>query len=396
MPDQRLAQLYQYQEVLSKFRSPTMAAGVLEQFEEFWRDHYSWLKDCGYLLRPRYSPGWSAPWLTDGTGKFPIEFEESVTPNSAAVLDATRISDGSYVMLKRCDPLKTSDFAGVIPEVEMFRTLSSEPLASDPRNRCIRQIEILRPPQANSEEVLIVMPLLYLWKEFPFSTIGEAVDFLTQIFEGLQFMHNNNIWHGDCKYNSIMMDAIPILRDFPHPWEADKVRDFSREPRSPRSRTQHPVRYYWIDFDLSGVYDPSAGPPLVDTGYGGNRQVPEWAFPDQQCNPFAVDIWCLGHMIREQFTEGFGLVGEDKIEGFEFLHKLVADMCNEDPAQRPTIDDVVNRFSDIRTGLGQWKLRSRFTPTYKRPSVMEAIRSVRHWARQFYFMARQLPAIPSP
>lgn len=35
----------------------------LQDFEEFWRDHYDWLKDRGYLLRPRYNPGWVASWI---------------------------------------------------------------------------------------------------------------------------------------------------------------------------------------------------------------------------------------------------------------------------------------------------------------------------------------------
>ncbi|KAJ7816970.1 kinase-like domain-containing protein [Mycena olivaceomarginata] len=372
----------------------TMAAGQLDQYEVFWRDHYNWLKDqCGYLLRPRYSPGWSAPWLENKT-KSPEDFEESATPPSTILMDATRISDGSYVVLKRCDVLDAPPLPGVIPEVHMFQKLSSEPLASDPRNRCIRHIELLRVPGANSEEYLIVMPLLLLWNEVPFSTIGEAVEFFSQVFEGLQFLHNHNIWHGDCKYNSVLMDASPILRDDPHPWEWSKIRDFSRAPRPARSRTRHPVKYYWIDFDLSGVHDPSTGPPLVDTNYGGNRHVPEWAFPDQKCNPFAVDVWCLGHMIRAHFTEGFSLMYRKKIEGLEFMHELVADMSQEDPAKRPTMDDVVTRFSGLRAGLSEWKLRSRFT--HKRPSVMEAIRSARHWARQLYLMARRIPAIPSP
>jgi hypothetical protein len=32
--------------------------------ELFWRDHYAWLKECGYLLlRPRYNPQWVLPLL---------------------------------------------------------------------------------------------------------------------------------------------------------------------------------------------------------------------------------------------------------------------------------------------------------------------------------------------
>ncbi|KAJ7092040.1 kinase-like domain-containing protein [Mycena belliarum] len=378
--------------------SSAVTEGRLEAHEVFWRENYSWLKDCGYLLRPRYAPGWTAPWLTDKS-KHMLDFEESARPTAADVMDATRVADGSYVALKRCNLAEPSSFVGVLPESQIYQKFSSEPLASDPKNHCVRHIEILRVPEENSEELLIVMPFLYVWDDFSFATIGEAVDFFSQVFEGLQFMHNNHVWHGDCKYDSIMMDAAPILTGIPipHPWNPSRTRDYSRRlQREARSRTQHPVKYYWADFDLSGVHDPSTGPPLVFPGYGGTREVPEWAFPDQRCDPFAVDVWCLGFMIREHFTEGFGLLDEKKMEGFEFIHELVADMCQDDPAKRPTMDVVVERFSRIRAGLSLWKLRSRFVQSYKRPVAMQIIRSAMHWAQQLYYIARHLPAIPTP
>jgi hypothetical protein len=58
--------------------------GRLLSFEIFWRDHYSWLKEAGYLLRPRYSPDWSAPWK--GTNKYSVTFEDSVLPRVWALV----------------------------------------------------------------------------------------------------------------------------------------------------------------------------------------------------------------------------------------------------------------------------------------------------------------------
>jgi hypothetical protein len=34
--------------------------------EEFWRDNYGYLKDRGYLLRPRFHPDWVPSWRTRG------------------------------------------------------------------------------------------------------------------------------------------------------------------------------------------------------------------------------------------------------------------------------------------------------------------------------------------
>lgn len=175
-----------------------MEEGRLSSVEHFWRDHYFWLKESGYVLRPRYVPGWSAPWK--GTKQYPRKFEESVMSpvraiyynrpfslfltfrtQSADVMDATRTSDGSYVVLKKTNPLDRSRLFGQMNETHIFQKVSSEPLASDPTNHCIRLVEVLRVPDEESD--LIVMPLLVQWDEYPFETIGEAVDFFSQIFE---------------------------------------------------------------------------------------------------------------------------------------------------------------------------------------------------------------------
>lgn len=41
------------------------------------------------------------------------------------------------------------------------------------------------------------------------------------------------------------------------------------------------------------------------------------------------------------------------------MEPLVKDMVQADPKQRPTMDEVVKRFSEIRRRLSWWKLRSR-------------------------------------
>ncbi len=37
--------------------------GGLVNAEFFWRDHYKFLEDNGYRLRPRYSPDWEPSWI---------------------------------------------------------------------------------------------------------------------------------------------------------------------------------------------------------------------------------------------------------------------------------------------------------------------------------------------
>jgi hypothetical protein len=67
-------------------------------------------------------------------------------------------------------------------EAYIGQKLASKPLASDPKNHCIQFIEILHVPDNDTMD-LIVMPLMYYWIKIPFLTIGEAVEFFSQIFE---------------------------------------------------------------------------------------------------------------------------------------------------------------------------------------------------------------------
>ena len=41
------------------------------------------------------------------------------------------------------------------------------------------------------------------------------------------------------------------------------------------------------------------------------------------------------------------------------MSQLVQDMVQPDPSNRPTIDQVAERFEEIRAHLSWWKLRSR-------------------------------------
>ncbi|KAJ7092036.1 kinase-like domain-containing protein [Mycena belliarum] len=367
-----------------------MEEGRLATTEFFWRDHYAWLKDAGYLLRSRYSPGWSASWK--GTSKSPFECEDGVMSPAGVVMDATRLSDGSSVVLKQCDRMHSDASLIAFREVFIFHKFSTDPLASDPRNHCISLTEVLHVPDDDAMDI-VVMPLLQSWKLVEFSTAGEVVDFISQIVEGLQFMHEKGFWHGDVKYNSIMMDASPLLIDDVNPWDPEMTRDLSRDARF-RNRTEHPVRYYWIDFDLTGEHDPSQGPPLVEPKYGGTRQVPEFEFPEK-CNPFAVDVWCLGFFIHVYFMEGADNLHIKKRRGCEFMLPLVSDMMNQDPAKRPSMDEVVRRFSDIKAGLTEWNLRARFAACDENP-VLRIIKSTKHWSRQLMYKSRGIAAIPRP
>ncbi|KAF5347697.1 hypothetical protein D9757_013495 [Collybiopsis confluens] len=339
---------------------------VLLDFELFWASHYDWLRERGYLLRPRYRPGWVASWV--GTKKWRKDCEDyQVQELLRSNLDAIRVSDGKSVMLRRADPPSLSD------ELQIGRLLSST--SSDRRNHCVPIHEniTLPEPDLRGRDTISVMPFLVDWDEPEFGTVGEVVDFCSQVFEGLQYMHNLNVAHNDAKFDNIMMDWFPLYADPPHPAYRFFKLDWSG-PSKPRNRTLYPVKYFFIDWDLSKQHDLSSGTPVrVQPGYG-------------------VDVYCLGNVIRKKF-----ILGDPRYclprRNVEFLEGLISDMTQDDPAKRPTMDQVVIRFAEIRKGLSWWKLRSR-VPETTAPLLPYWLYSPIHWAVQLSYIIRRIPAIP--
>ena len=70
-------------------------------------------------------------------------------------------------------------------------------------------------------------------------------------------------------------------------------------------------------------------------------------------------------------------------------------MVKADPAKRPTMGEVVARFSEIRNKLGTWKLRSRMARTFELwPAT--TWRSIGHWYRTIGYVLGRKAAIPDP
>ncbi|KDQ55741.1 hypothetical protein JAAARDRAFT_37166 [Jaapia argillacea MUCL 33604] len=351
--------------------------GTLGESEFFWRDHWSWLQECGYRLRPRYAPDWVPSW--EGTSKTFYHCEDGVQIRVGRIMDAIRISDNKRVALKRISKLEHPF------EAEIGQFLSSGDLKTDPSNRCIPVYEILQVPD-EGDEIIIVMPLLRPYNSPRFDTFGEVVEFVRQIFEGLQFMHHHHVAHRDCDDCNIMLDPTELLPSGYHPVDINKKPDLSGRPKA-YTRTQRPTKYYLIDFGISRRYNPEDGPPLEYPIWGGDKTVPEFQKSDEKMDPFPTDVYYLGNLIREDFIQA-------KL-GFQFMEPLVVDMVQDDPTKRPTMDEVVARFATIVSSLSSWKLRSRVVGR-KDNAILGAYRTVTHWARRVSYIVRRVPAIPTP
>ncbi|KAI0081936.1 hypothetical protein K474DRAFT_1768164 [Panus rudis PR-1116 ss-1] len=317
--------------------------GGFRPTEVFWRDHQQWLEQKGYMLRPRYHPGWVPSWEKQRSKKSPYSFEDAQESLNADLLDAIRMSDNEVVMLKKVS-VERHPY-----EVEIGRSFSSEPLVSHPKNHCASLLDVLQVPD-DSDKVILVMPLLANYDSPRFKTIGEAVEFFRQIIEGLQFMHQCNVAHCDGNGRNIMMDPKRIFPKLYHPSSPTRNRDLTG-PAKHHTRTKRPPKYYLIDFGLSRKYEHRREPIEEQLIIGGDKSAPEFRDLSKRWDPFKLDIYYLGNMIREDFLQ--------LTRGLEFMQPLVADMVQDDPSKRPDIDVIAERFSEILQSLSWWKLRSR-------------------------------------
>ncbi|KAJ7162175.1 hypothetical protein C8R46DRAFT_1103758 [Mycena filopes] len=364
-------------------RLPALLYG-LDDGDMFWFNHRDWLETKGYLLRQRYQVDWIHSWK--GTGKHPRGFEDSQTHPRGTVMDATRL-DGKFVMLKSVDKSRYPH------EVEIGTWLNAEPRRSDPDNYAVPIYEVLQSPLEPDIEI-IVMPLLQRYHKPRFDTVGETIAFLRQVLEGLRYLHKQNVAQRDIVEFNIAMDGSQLYSEPFHPVKPTMKRDWSGHI-SHKTRTQAPVKYYLIDFGLSRRFSPEDLPVRVTGTVAAYDSVPEYQLKNGELpppsDPFLVDVYCMGNLIRVDFTEG-SVVASRKL-GFEFLEPLVADMTNENPSERPNMDQVVDRFEHLVRGLSPRKLRSRVV---KEKDHFDFFRAVPHWIRKVRFVVGRYAAIPMP
>jgi hypothetical protein len=84
-----------------------------------------------------------------------------------------------------------------------------------------------------------------------------------------------------------------------------------------------------------------------------------------------------------------------KYKGFEFMKELVEAMTDENPALRPTIEQVVEKFEHIHASLSIIKLRSPITPK-KDPIPITVFRHALQLIRTVSYVTHRRPAIPIP
>lgn len=122
------------------------------------------------------------------------------------------------------------------------------------------------------------------------------------MFPTAPFHYNLKFTDSDCTSLNIVMDASGLFVDAFHPVHPTMKRDFSGFARY-KTRTERPVKYYFIDFGLSRRYHHSIDHPLEVPIWGGDKEVPEFQNSNEPRDPFSTDVFYIGNAIRKDFVD---------------------------------------------------------------------------------------------
>ncbi|KAG8722566.1 hypothetical protein FRC12_017856 [Ceratobasidium sp. 428] len=310
--------------------------------EERWVTFQPYLLSKGYRLRARYQPDWVPSWTIAG-GR-PDNCEDSRDSMPVRVLDAVRIDDERQVMIKMLVP-SVDDREGE-DELDLLQRFSASSLQVDPYNHVVPCLDAFPIPGVQNG-IFVVMPLLSRYDYPPFSNLEELHDFLWQIFEGLLFLHDNNVAHCDIASANIMMDARPLFNEPFHPFLRHLTMDGKRLIYPRYLRSQRSVRYYYIDLGYAKrFHDPDT--PRLLVGTRARERAPEQK-GGQPYDPFVADVYQLGAVLRRDLIP--------KYVTLQFLLPLARLMTERDPSQRPALKVARDRMSAEFDELSGWTRR---------------------------------------
>ncbi|KAJ7474251.1 hypothetical protein FB451DRAFT_944957, partial [Mycena latifolia] len=317
--------------------------------EREWAHYQPFLEGRGYMLRPRYRPGWVPEAIALGKSLwecedskpcsiYPSFADGSIATCRATALDATCVADGGQVVLK-------------IVEMGSQETVIAEFLAKEPdaEKHTIQMLELI-PMYDDPSRALMVMPRMRaVWDTPLFKTVHEFLEFAEQVLQGLAFLHSKNIAHRDICTKNLVMDAsrmIPAGFHFiaTHTSDGVQLLHFDADDSDPlvvKSRTRAgPMRYAYIDFGLSVHFLSIAARELVTGECGQLREHMRGELSETvPYDAFKADVRFVGEMIRTEFLCFH--------EGLDFLIPLVKKLCRRDPARRPDAAMALALFQSL-------------------------------------------------
>ncbi|KAG6843711.1 hypothetical protein H0H87_001399 [Tephrocybe sp. NHM501043] len=315
--------------------------GRLSAEEQVWANRSSYLLSKGYRLRPRYMPRWTPSWLSgDDIDIEYFRYEDALTPTKADVLDAIR-DDGCKVVLK-CVERKSEEF-----RIALY--VNSPRVRSDPKNHCVPVFDVLDIPEEHTK-ALLVMPQLIHFALLPYRRVVEVAEAMYQYIEGLDFLHQLGIIHGDACYMNLMMDGTRMVPRGVHMFKPNTHDGGARDELEWNERsTVRPLGYYLIDFGLSEM-SSDIDNERWGGHYGQDHTVPEHHLPEGQWfNPVKVDIYQLGNVFVELIED---------YDGLDILLGLAKLMTCQDPDARISLQEAmrwIERMDPATLSQRVWK-----------------------------------------
>ncbi|KAF9555262.1 hypothetical protein CPC08DRAFT_643130 [Agrocybe pediades] len=327
-----------------KYSNPlTLTHSLIRPWERFWVDHYRFILEKGYRLPNRYDPNWIPSWF----GKKYNDKTKYETEPDAVLLNAIRICDGKKVVLKRVSPKI---------DVPILQLLNSPKLVADPRNNTVPLLDCIYLPE-DEDTALIVMPLLLHFDDVavPFRFVSEFVEAVDQFLKGLSFLHEHHIAHRDACYLKLMMDPSKVAPRGFHYQYPYYTEDLKKSAKYLDRKSVSSVNYYFIDFETARILAPETygDDPQFLGIIGQDKTVPEWSKPPQAYNPFRLDVYQLGGVIRRLVEEYDGLGS--------FL-PLCGSVMKENPYERLTAAEACGRFQSMVSAITTLDLDSRVWP----------------------------------
>ncbi|KAI0364016.1 hypothetical protein BV20DRAFT_957137 [Pilatotrama ljubarskyi] len=309
---------------------------ALTPFETLWKARQPHLLERGYTLRPRYGRDWEPSWI--GTNIDPDYCEDSIVLKKPYVMDA-RDRGGKLVAIKSL-PNRGQ-------EIEIAQFLST---LQRPENHCVRVLDVF-PDPIDTTWSLMVMPFLRPFNDPEFEMVGDVIQFVSQMLEGLAFLHSNHVAHRDIAALNIMMDGRPLYPQGHHPVRRNCSEDIIDE-LAPLHRIDHPVKYFYVDFGLSVRFAPGAS-TLVVGDVGRDAEVPELS-STVPYDAYKADIYALGNLFDKEFQQQY--------HDMDFMKPLVECMKQRQPELRPPADELFNMFKQLMKLQNPSKARWRLSP----------------------------------
>ncbi|KAJ7291710.1 WD40-repeat-containing domain protein [Mycena rebaudengoi] len=200
-------------------------------------------------------------------------------------------------------------------ELQILKHLSSDPLRSDPRNHTIPVLQFI---PCNGFEFSVQACWYEHWQSPPFDCARSRFEMARQLLEGLVFMHEQFIAHGDIHPRNILWNHAPTFYE-------------------PSRHSKFSFRMAYIDFGGGMIFSAENR----HSRGSGVRPPSAWAAPElslsQPYDLCAADVCMLGKVLQGEMEDGqkYYNIPPD-VEVYERYHILLVEMTSAKPEERPT------------------------------------------------------------